>query len=325
MPNKKATLWQRLKRRHILYNIVLIFLAIAGILVVAQVAMNIGTRHGSHRTVPDIKGMPFDRAMEAARDLELEIIVNDSLYVPAYDGGTILEQLPAGGVEVKAGRKIYVTINSFSQKKVRVPYVAGRSLRQAKNLLEVSGLGIERLVYVKDIATNYVIREMCRGKEVTPQSDIKIEQGSGITLYVGVKSDEGATTVPSLAGLSLERAKSRLWESGLNVGDVSFDSDIDLLERKVALVYSQSLPFGSSAALGSSVDLRLTLDLERVAKASSEAEAQAKTFVKESLSPEDAEHPERLLLDEMPQTDETQEQEQTPAPEQELQYDEFFE
>lgn len=319
MLNKIATLWQRLKRRRILYNIVLIALVIAGILVVSQTAMNIGTRHGSHRTVPDIKGMPFDLAQTTAHEQGLKIIVNDSLYVPAYDGGTVLEQLPAGGVEVKSGRKIYVTINSFSQKKVHVPYVAGRSLRQAKNLLEVSELGIDRLVYVEDIATNYVIRETCRGEEVTPHSDIEAEQGSGITLYVGVENGEGATEVPKLAGLSLQRAKSRLWESGLNVGATSFDSGIDLLSRKDALVYSQSLPFGSETALGSSVDLRLTLDRELAANAEAKAEAQAKAFIQERLSREETEQHARLLLDGKPQTDDAEDNRQ------EQQYDEFFE
>ena len=71
----------------------------------------------------------------------------------------VLDQLPEKGVEVKPGRTIYVTINSFSQKRVPVPYVAGRSLRQAKNMLEIAGLEIAELVYRPDMATNYVLEE----------------------------------------------------------------------------------------------------------------------------------------------------------------------
>lgn len=160
-----------------------------------------------------------------------EIVVNDSLFVPAYEGGIVLDQLPKGGVEVKAGRKVYVTINSFRQKMVKVPYVAGRSLRQAKNMLELAGLGIERLVYVEDMATNYVLEEYCDGVQILPESSMQAEMGSGVTLNVGVEGGYGITGVPKLIGQPLHRAKSRLWELGLNVGKVSYDGDVDLLDR----------------------------------------------------------------------------------------------
>ena len=48
-----------------------------------------------------------------------------------------------------------------------MPYVAGRSLRQAKNMLEVAGLGIEQIVYRPDLATNYVLEEYADGKRIS--------------------------------------------------------------------------------------------------------------------------------------------------------------
>lgn len=86
---------------------------------------------------------------------------------------------------MKPGRKVYVTINSYRQKMVTVPYVAGRSLRQAKNMLEVAGLGIEQIVYRPDLATNYVLEEYADGKRVSEKSRVQLEAGSGVTLYVG--------------------------------------------------------------------------------------------------------------------------------------------
>ena len=133
----KQSLWAGIKQRPLIYHAILICGVLAAIIIFSSILMNVITRHGTHRTVPDFMGVKIAEAEQMAKKSKLEIIINDSLFVPAYEGGIVLDQLPKGGVQVKAGRKIYVTINSFRQKMVAVPYVAGRSLRQAKNMLEV--------------------------------------------------------------------------------------------------------------------------------------------------------------------------------------------
>lgn len=145
---KPASLWQRLKEHSLIYNLFLICAIIAALAVTAHIAMQIGTRHGHRRTVPDFSGMPLREAQRTARKHDLRLQINDSLFVPTYEGGIVLDQLPAGGVEVKPGRTVYITINSFRQKMVPVPYVADRSLRQAKNMLEIAGLEISELIYL---------------------------------------------------------------------------------------------------------------------------------------------------------------------------------
>ena len=62
----------------------------------AHFGMQAGTRHGARRQRADFAGMPLAEAQEAARSHDLKIVVNDSLYVPAYDGGIVLDQLPEG-------------------------------------------------------------------------------------------------------------------------------------------------------------------------------------------------------------------------------------
>ena len=279
----------RLKASPIIYHAVLIVLAVVAILIVSSILMSIVTRHGTHRTVPDFTGIRIADAVSMADDERLEIIINDSLFVPAYEGGIVLEQLPKGGVEVKAGRKIYVTINSVRQKMVRVPYVAGRSLRQAKNMLEVAGLGIERLEYEEDIATNYVLAQVADGREITQESNIEIEMGSGVVLKVGVEMEKNTVIVPKAIGQSLEVAKSRLWEQGLNVGKINMDEGINLLNQKNARVYRQSLAHNSVAKLGDEVDLWLTLDEKKVESGSAASDKRAQELEEERLEAEAAE------------------------------------
>jgi beta-lactam-binding protein with PASTA domain len=264
--------------------------------------MNVITRHGTHRTVPDFMGVKIADAQRIADDERLDIIINDSLFVPAYEGGVVLDQLPKGGVEVKAGRKVYVTINSFREKMVAVPYVAGRSLRQAKNMLEVAGLGIEKLIYEEDIATNYVLAEIVEGKEMSKESKVEIEMGSGVVLKVGVEPDRNTTIVPKAIGQSLQTAKSRLWEQGLNIGKVNFDEGVNLLNQKDARVYRQSLNHNATTTLGATVDLWLTLDTKAVEKNSQASDKQARELEEERLKLEEA------LRDSLEQAETTQRQ-----------------
>ncbi len=268
-----ASWFDRLRSNPILWNLTLIAVVLVALIVLSYIALAVGTRHGMRRRVPDFTGLTLKDAQYYALQKGLKIIVNDSLYVPAYPGGMVLEQLPKGGVDVKEGRKIYLTINSFAQKKLPMPYVAGRSLRQAKNMLEGSGFGIERLEYVEDMATNYVLGQYLGGVEITAESNIKIEKGTGVVLKVGVSPTQNSTTVPRLIGRKLFDAKSKLWEQGLNVGDVTYDEGITLLNQDDARVCRQSVLQSSELTLGTKVSMHLTLDKEVVARATEEAEA----------------------------------------------------
>ncbi|MEG2613541.1 MAG: PASTA domain-containing protein [Alistipes sp.] len=278
--------WDKLKQKPFAYNLVLIVATLLALGLVSHILMQTGTRHGARRTVPDFTGVLLDDAQQIARDNDLKLCVNDSLYVSIYEGGMVLDQLPKQGVEVKPGRTVYISINSFRQKMVSVPYVAGRSLRQAKNMLEIAGLGIEKLIYRPDIATNYVLSEYCKEQPVSSHTRIEAPMGSGITLYVGVAGGEGTTVIPRVIGFSLQQAKSRLWELGLNVGKITFDKGVSLLNQREAHVYAQAPGQERSAALGSTVDLLLTLDGEKTKQQRIDAEKAAKGLAEERMAQE---------------------------------------
>lgn len=272
---------KKLIKNPLVRNALLILAVLIVLFVASSVLLRFGTRHGSHRTVPDFAGLHLDEAQRLARTEGLHIIVNDSLFVPMFDGGTVLDQLPKGGVEVKAGRKVYVTVNSSRQKSVKVPYVAQRSLRQAKNMLEAVGLEIERLDYVDDIATNYVLEQYLDNRKITANSDVEAEIGTGLRLVVGVEEESSTAYIPKLIGLTLARAKGRLWEMGFNVGKVSYDAGVERLERANARVYFQSVGQGRSEQLGTSVDLKLTTDIDKIAESEAASDAELQKLLRE--------------------------------------------
>ena len=94
----------------------------------------------------------------------------------------------------------------------RCAYVAGYSLRQAKNILETAGLEIEKLVYVDDIATNNVLEQRVGPEVVAADNRVQARVGSGVVLTVGRAPGADLVSVPRVVGLPLREAKSRIWE-----------------------------------------------------------------------------------------------------------------
>lgn len=256
----------------IVRNLVLVACGLIVLVFVVNIALNAMTRHGQVREVPDFSGMTVAEAENAGSSSRLNIEVNDSLYLPLYEGGVILEQSPSPGAKVKSGRRIFVTINSYNQRKAVIPYVAGYSLRQAKNNLEVAGFQIDKLIYRSDIATNNVLEQMYNSRRITATGSVEAEIGSGVTLVVGLSPEAGLQTVPRVAGFPLREAKSRLWEAGFNIGRISRDEDVTTLNEREAKVYIQSPGAGAHVSYGSEVGVSLTFDDQKVTKGIADAE-----------------------------------------------------
>ena len=255
-----------LKSHPIIGNIVLIGIVCLALLTVLFFGLKSGTRHGQTIVVPDFVGVTIDEARGVAESKNLKLVVRDSIFDVDLPGGTIVDQLPGTSdvrdVTVKPGRKIYVTINAYSRRQVAVPYVAKQTLRQALNQLERSGLTVDKLVYEPDMtSTDYVERQTVGGREIGPSSKRQVDVGTGVTLYVTYHRDEQNTVAPRIVGMPLAKAKATLWDHGFNIGKVIYDESVgDIIDRRKARVYKQSVAIGSSHRRGSKVDLYLSAD-----------------------------------------------------------------
>lgn len=276
-------------RNMFLRNLILAVCAVIVFVFIVAMLLNLFTRHNKYQDVPDFAGMSMEQAEKAGKKSDLVIELNDSLYVPTSPGGVVLDQFPKPGTHVKAGRRIFVTINASSRKMVKIPYVTGFSLRQAKNNLQLAGLEIERIIYREDIATNYVLEEQYRGAVITENSTKKAEQGTGVTLFVGLSPGEPLPAMPKFIGLTLNEAKSRIWEAGMNVGRITYDDNIPIMDRNSARIYRQSPEQMRHADPGTGVDLYLTLDEEKVRKNAASADGRARQYVESQEAQADAE------------------------------------
>jgi len=99
--------------------------------------LNAYTHHGESIEVPDLYGIDYREAIDLVEKEGLQIMANDSTYIKEMPAGCIVVQSPTKGKTVKEGRTIYVTINSLTIPRVRIPDLVGNcSYREAQARLQ---------------------------------------------------------------------------------------------------------------------------------------------------------------------------------------------
>lgn len=144
------------------------------------------TRHGQKIQVPKVAGMPVENAFTILDDLDLELVIIDSVYNEDMKPNTIVEQDPQFNMNVKPGRKIYVTINTGIKPKVKMPKLVNGSSNLALVLLQNAGLKLGRVDSIKStFGPGLVIKQKYKGRDIAPNT--KLEKGSIIDIVVSKK------------------------------------------------------------------------------------------------------------------------------------------
>lgn len=240
-----------------LKNVIAIGILLLVLMVGANLLLRIATHHGNEIIVPDLTNISVSDASHLASREDLKVEVTDSVYIKRMGRGLVYSQNPKAGAKVKKGRRILLTINSVTPKKVQMPNLVGYSMRQAKAELLSRGLTLGKLIYVSDIATNNVLKQQRNGKDI--KSGIMVDSGTTIDLVVGLNSEDNQTYIPNLVGLKYTRAVDAVHDSQLNVRKLVFDKDIlNYSDSLDAVVYKQNpAPSSASTIMGSDVTLYL--------------------------------------------------------------------
>src|ERR1700748_3084647 len=100
-----------------------LLLAIGSVIAVVLIAffsLSFYTHHGEGIPVPQLKGMQVERAINLLKDQGFGYHV-DTVYVGDATPGTIIEQDPDAGTNVKENRVIYLTMVTLSAPPVALP------------------------------------------------------------------------------------------------------------------------------------------------------------------------------------------------------------
>ena len=244
-----------------LRNLGFAVMIIFGAIMILLLWMNIYTRHGQARPVPNFIGLTMDQTIKLAKKSKLRFQVLDSIYSTEVQRGCIAEQSPNPGFKVKKWRNIVLTINAFHPEMVAVPNLINLPKRQAILNAESSGLEIGQLKYRPDISTDMVIDQEYNGRKI--QEGDSIQKGSVVDLVLGKGLSDQRTPVPDLIGLKLNSSKNKILSASLNLGTFVYDKTIvNSADTINAFVYKQLPEYKDDASLklGSSIYLWLTVD-----------------------------------------------------------------
>jgi serine/threonine-protein kinase len=165
---------------------------------------------GGTVTMPDLKGLPVQGASLKLQSLGLELQVREERYSAEAPYGAVLEQSLEPGAKLKRGRSIAVIV-SIGNKVLQVPVLVGSaSSRQARLLLEQSGLAAGRIARVHDETT---ARDTVLAQ--SPEPGTEAARGQAVSLLVSDGPSDKARLMPDLRGRSLDEARQIAARAGL--------------------------------------------------------------------------------------------------------------
>ena len=236
----------------IVKNLLWAVVAIVAILLLSAFLLSRITHHGKVIRVPDFTGMTVNQADQYAHDASLRIDIADSVFVKRMARGAVFSQNPKPGATVKTGRRVMLTINAMNAKKVSMPNLVGYSMRQAKAELNSRGLTLGRLLYVDDMATNNVLRQLYKNRQ--------IEAGR-----MSLNDTDNQTYIPDVTGMKYLRAVDVVHDNSLNIKALIFDKSVKTYADSInAQVWKQApQPSKAPILMGSDVSLYLSVDPDR--------------------------------------------------------------
>ena len=237
-----------------------ILFAVGSVIVVVLVAFySLGyyTRHGSGIPVPKVTGIQIDRALNTLKEQGFGVSI-DSVYVLDQAPGTVIEQDPDVGINVKEGRVIYLKIVKNQAPNVALPDIMDAPYISAAATISNYGLKIGDTTYKADIARDHVLEVRFAGQPVQPGT--KIPKGSKIDLVLGDGSGASQVDLPDLVNQDLDAARFVLKNGGLALGTITYQGTITDSANLVVVAQSPAVKADSVTKVsnGTHIDVIVT-------------------------------------------------------------------
>lgn len=237
-----------------------LLLAIGSVIVIVLIAffsLGFYTGHGTGLPVPKLKGLPIDKAIAILEEQGFEYQV-DSVYVGDAAPGTVIEQDPDPGTNVKENRKIYLTMVTVKAPPIALPDIDQMPYIQAVATLQNSGLKVGDTTYRSDIALNVVLEAQLAGQII--RAGTKIPKGSKIDLILGDGVGAAEVDVPDLLNQDLDAVRFVLRNSNLGLGTITYQGAIT--DSSNVIVVSQS-PMKSDSVSKVSIGTKINVTVSQ--------------------------------------------------------------
>lgn len=176
--------------------------------------------------VPDFVGKNIYDAKRTINDSKLDLYKIIESYSDNSPKGTVINQVPKPGQEVKVGRSVFLTI-SRGKELVTVPYFVGYPVRAARLMLIKAGLAVGNISY--DYSDMYGSDTVISQKILSGNS---VGYGALIDFTVSRGSNQ-QIMVPQLVGSDVKDAEKLLLDCGLQLGNITTKKHDTFIENTV--------------------------------------------------------------------------------------------
>lgn len=225
------SLGERIRTVFRLFALLTVLVAVAMLSAITTIRLTI---HGRQANVPNLAGVPFDRAEHALGAVGLDIKVEDKLFNTKYAADQVISQVPPPGTSMKMGQHVDVLV-SLGPPEVTVPDLVGASIRAA----QISA--VQRGLSVGDVARAY-----WPGSEVDqivaqdPPVNMTEVHSPTVNLLVSLGDAPADFLCPDFVGQPVTSASQVIEKAGFKVGQAT------LVQGGTAgIILSQSPPPGS--------------------------------------------------------------------------------
>ena len=198
--------------------------------------------------VPNLLGLDYESIKDSAEYADFNIVVKESGYNAEYPVGQIYDQSPSEGRTVKSGATIEVKVSQGTELGT-IPVVMGKDPDTVESALRAEGF---TQITRSEVYNNVVPSGLVCG--INPGEGSEVATSTPISLQISQGPETKTAEVPDLGGLSLEKARTKLEEAGLKVGEITYRSS----ESSTDTVIGQDPVFGSQVSEGSYVNLILS-------------------------------------------------------------------
>ena len=201
--------------------------------------------------VPDCRGLEEQEAISKLSELNLDTQIVNIPYSASYTLGMVTHMVPNAFTKIKTNRIITLSI-ADDKKLVEVPNLENMSVRNAKIKIADSGFVLDTIFY------NYsaVINEGLTSKQI-PEHGAMLMSGASISIHVSKGHPSYYYTIPDLVKLPFKKAKEKISEEGLRVGEITKIYNPNLIPNTVI---DQSFPANLKLTAPIRIDLEISSD-----------------------------------------------------------------
>ena len=179
--------FSRFRERHpIIVNSALMALALVALGYIALLFIDVFTSHGQQVQVPDVRNMPFEKAVEILEDAGLRWEISDSTtFYENYKPGTVIDQDPKAKSYIKKIRIIYLNVNAMHAPIIAIPKLVDLPGRQGVATLKAMGFKHVELDSVPSEMGGLILQVTVDGHNVAPGTPVSVNSQIKITVGDG--------------------------------------------------------------------------------------------------------------------------------------------